>query len=993
MSKKEKEAIGQKVKTNIILLLCFMVMMLVCIALMRNQLIENASESGRLLIENYSDDEENIVNTYENLLGLLARYINVCNDEGKTNKEIEAGLYPYFNAFYDMYPSDTVEMVAILDGNIIEEDTSADLFRNIMNKYKETDWYKGALGADGKIYVTDAYVDSVTGQTMVTMAQSIGDAEDIVAINICFDDYHTGKYSLELPENGNYFLADSKGTLLYYESDNFETTEDVQTFVSKISQEVSEAGQLVTVDAYTDSKGLKRSGYVYQMPNGWKLILTIPHSNAVQGLNKMYAVMGFMTLFGAMLIAYLTYRDYKREKNSQKLREEHNKMEHIQQMYQKAMQSSMLSYREVCYLSLKEDTYQVVYPEGTTQKSGKYMASLAGIFENNLIIGDNVDEVRKFLDLENIKAELSDKDYTEIRCRRVKEDGEYETCLLTLTAVDRSEGEPLSAALAIRSIEEMIKEEERRREILSVAAEQAEAANKAKSEFLSNMSHDIRTPMNAIMGMTAIAAMHIDDKERVMDSLNKITVAGKHLLGLINSVLDMSKIESGKISLIEEEFSLTDTIDSLVTLFLGQMKGKNLDFRVNVIKLDHERVIGDEQRLSQIFVNIIGNAYKFTNEGGFVSMKIREKHSEMSDYGYYEFVFEDSGIGMTPEFVEKIFEPFSRAGSSVAKIEGTGLGMSIAVSIARMMGGDIAVESEVGKGSKFTVTVYLKKCDCSEESDIEKLADLPVLVVDDEEDICISTCDILNSMSMKAEYVTEGGRAVTRVAEAHDENDDFSVVIIDWKMPGMDGLETTRAIREKVGDDVPIIVLSGYDWSDIEQEATMAGVNAFIEKPLFRSRLTHVLKTVLGINVEAEKAENKEGIESFQRHDYKGKRVLLVDDNELNVEIACELLGVVGLEVETAYNGREAVEAATGHEPGFFDLIFMDIQMPIMNGYDAARAIRANAREDLKEIPIIAMTADAFAEDVKKATEAGMNGHIAKPIDITKLEKVMMEYM
>jgi CheY-like chemotaxis protein len=475
-----------------------------------------------------------------------------------------------------------------------------------------------------------------------------------------------------------------------------------------------------------------------------------------------------------------------------------------------------------------------------------------------------------------------------------------------------------------------------------------------------------------------------------MDALNKITLSGKHLLGLINSVLDMSRIESGKISLNEEEFNLSDSIESLLALFHAQIVSKNLELKVNIAEIEHEDVIGDGQRLSQILINIMGNAVKFTPEGGMITLDIKEKKSDIPGRGCYEFVFEDTGIGMEQDFVNRIFEPFARAADSrTAKIEGSGLGMSIAVNVARMMGGDIKVESQLGKGSKFTVMVYLK-INRSTEEDLQMLAALPVLVVDDEETACESACEILNSLEMQAEYVLSGEAAVQRLQEAHADNADFSVVILDWKMPGKDGLETAREIRAVIGEEIPIIILSAYDWTDIEQEALAAGVNAFIEKPLFKSRLTHVLKEVLGIG----SSENpKEELETYQEEHYEGKRVLLTEDNELNLEVAKELLGIVGLTVEVALDGKEAVEKVSAMPAGYYDLIFMDIQMPVMNGYEAARQIRGLDRQDLKEIPIIAMTADAFASDVRKAEEAGMNGHIAKPIDIAKLEQTMKRYI
>jgi signal transduction histidine kinase/DNA-binding response OmpR family regulator len=992
MGKNEKAALGQKVRANIFLLVCFMIMMFIGLTVMQNQLIENAKESGMLLVHNYSSDEENNINTYENLLKLAAGYLYDRQQAGASVEEIQAGLYPYLSGFYDLYAGDSLRAVAIVDGHFISNDPAYEALEDGTYDYRDTAWYQGAVDADGEIYRTDAYNDYLTGRMVVSMAEAVPDSDSIMVFNIFFEDYHSGNDQLDLPENGAYYLCDQNGTMLYYESETDDTREQAQEFVYSMKDKVDAANEHGYIENYVDLEGKSRSVYLHELNNGWKLILTIPQENAVGGLQTLYLVMGGLFLFGIILISYLAARDYIREKNNQALLEERKAMEATRQMYQKAMRSTMLSYREVCYVDLETDTYQMIYPEDKSDMRARYEEAMAQLFEIGKLQSENEEEVQVFLSIDHIREELVDKDYIEARCMRREVGGDYESCLLTFTVVDRVEGRPVSATLAIRSIENTLKREAEQRELLELAAQQAEAANHAKSDFLSNMSHDIRTPMNAIMGMTAIAAMHIDDKERVMDCLNKITVSGKHLLGLINSVLDMSKIESGKISLSEEEFSLSDAIDSLVTLFHGQMQAKHLELKVNITSIRHEDVIGDEQRLSQIFVNIMGNAVKFTPEGGTIALNIREKNSDVADWGCYEFIFEDNGIGMEQDFVDRIFEPFARAADSrISGIEGTGLGMSIAVSIARMMGGDIKVESEIGQGSRFIVTVYLKLNDSTEEA-LQQLADLPVLVVDDEEDACISACDILNELAMKAEYVINGDDAVNRVREAHEAEEDFSVVILDWQMPGKDGLQTTREIRAAVGKDVPIIILSAYDWSDIEQEATLAGVNAFIEKPLFRSRLTHVLKSVLGIDQEKER-EKETDIKAFQRHNYEGKRVLLTEDNELNVEIATELLHMVGLEVETAENGKEAVERVSSHSNGYYDLIFMDIQMPIMNGYEAATAIRAIERTDTKRIPIIAMTADAFAEDVKKAMEAGMDGHIAKPIDIEKLEKIVEEWL
>ena len=345
---------------------------------------------------------------------------------------------------------------------------------------------------------------------------------------------------------------------------------------------------------------------------------------------------------------------------------------------------------------------------------------------------------------------------------------------------------------------------------------------------------------------------------------------------------------------------------------------------------------------------------------------------------------------MEQDYIQKIFEPFSRAmDSRTNKIEGTGLGMSIAVNIARMMNGDIKVESTLGEGSRFTVQIYLKLNDVT-QADIDAFASLPVLVVDDEEAACESACEILNSLNMNAEYVLDGDSAVKRIIEAREAARDFSVVILDWKMPGKNGLETAKDIRDMAGTDIPIIILSAYDWSDIETDALNAGIDAFIEKPLFKSRLTKVLKDVLGLG-SAEKPAT--ALETFKQQDFSGKRVLLVEDNELNIEVAAELLDIVGIQVDQALNGQLAVNCVLEHEPGYYDLIFMDIQMPVMNGYESTRAIRSSDREDLKRIPIVAMTADAFADDIRKSEEAGMNGHISKPVDIEKLEEALRTWI
>jgi len=505
------------------------------------------------------------------------------------------------------------------------------------------------------------------------------------------------------------------------------------------------------------------------------------------------------------------------------------------------------------------------------------------------------------------------------------------------------------------------------------------------------MSHDIRTPMNAIIGMTAIAGAHIDDRERVVDCLSKITVSSRHLLSLINEVLDMSRIESGKVTLTEEDFNLSELIENLLTMVRPLAKEHNHELNVKINNIAHEYVFGDSLRIQQVFVNIVGNSVKYTPDGGRINISIFEKPTNKKHVGCYEFIFEDNGIGMSEDFIKKMFQPFERADDERAnKVQGTGLGMAITKNIVGMMNGDIQVESKLGEGSKFTVTIFLKLQD-EDLAATEELAELPVLVVDDDEDVCQSTTGILRDIGMQSEWVSSGEEAVKRVIARHEAGDDFFAVIVDWKMPGMDGVETTRAIRQSVGDEMPIIVFSSYDWTDIEAEAREAGVDAFIAKPLFKSRLISVFKEV--ISGEKEEDNTRNALSDIASMDYSNKRVLLVEDNEINREIAEEILGMTGLQIEAAENGQIALDMVSASADGYYDLVFMDIQMPVMNGYEAARGIRALGREYTDKLPIVAMTANAFAEDVVMAKDVGMNEHISKPLDMDKLEDVLKKWL
>ena len=560
----------------------------------------------------------------------------------------------------------------------------------------------------------------------------------------------------------------------------------------------------------------------------------------------------------------------------------------------------------------------------------------------------------------------------------------------TIVLAEQAEnGKPKRVLYVAQDVTESKLKEEREQQALKEACKAANHANAAKSEFLSRMSHDIRTPMNAIIGMTAIASRYLNDQDRVADCLSKITVSSRHLLSLINEVLDMSKIESGKIELVEEEVNLSDLIGNLVTMIRPSIEEKGHKLDVRIVNIEHENVISDSMRMQQIFTNILSNAVKYTPPGGNISLEIHEKASHTYGYSCYEFIFQDNGIGMSKQFQEKLFEPFSRAEDSrVSKVEGTGLGMTIARNIARRMNGDISVESECGQGSQFTVTLVLKHLNTS-APDTEQLIDLPVLVVDDDKTASETTCLILENIGMKGEYVLNGKEAVIRVLERHEADEDYFAVILDWKMPEMDGIETAREIRKKVGPDVPIIILSAYDWSSVEEEARLAGVNGFISKPLFKSRLVYLFNQLVGTS------PNREAEESALLHPNvsSGKRILLVEDNPLNREIAEELISETGVDVESVENGQEALEQFKEKGENYYDMIFMDIQMPVMNGYETTSAIRKLPQRDASTIPIIAMTANAFAEDILQSKKAGMNEHLTKPLDMEMLMKCLNTWL
>ena len=533
-------------------------------------------------------------------------------------------------------------------------------------------------------------------------------------------------------------------------------------------------------------------------------------------------------------------------------------------------------------------------------------------------------------------------------------------------------------------------EDKKMREQLEEALGLAKNANAAKSNFLSNMSHDIRTPMNAIIGYATLLGKEAENADRVRDYVRKITYSGQHLLSLINDILDMSKIESGKTSLVTSEFRLPEFIEELYSMMVAQANAKKQTFDVHTKGTLPEIVVGDKLRLNQIMLNLLSNAVKYTPAGGNIKMNVELLKQKVSNHAHIRFTVEDNGIGMSPEYLKTIFEPFSRETTDKTKgIQGTGLGMAITKNIVDLMGGTISVESEPGKGSKFIVELELAVANSvQEDGDFWKKHNVTrVLVIDDEEDVCVEIKELMADTGVVIDYRLSGKEGVKAVEDAADKDEQYNIVIVDWKMNEMDGLETARRIRKRVGRELPIMVLTSYSFEDIEDLAKDAGIDLFLSKPFFVSNFRRAVQQINKDGAEAEiEPENEDA-------SIEGLKVLAAEDNEINIEILLELLEDEGVKCDIAYNGQEALEKFEASEPGQYDIIFMDVQMPVMNGYEATKAIRACSHPEAKTIPIIAMTANAFDDDKKAAYDSGMNAHVAKPIDIPELKKIVAKIL
>ncbi len=671
------------------------------------------------------------------------------------------------------------------------------------------------------------------------------------------------------------------------------------------------------------------------------------------------------------------YQRFLLDCTAQKLQEKKN-----ERWQMELIQALGIDYSIVCYFDLDTDSgipFRVNGEDGeifAANSEGKIsFKECMERYIRKFVHEDDRKMVSQFSSVDYLQEELLEKSLQYVNYRACI-NGEIEYYQLKIVRIGKWSGEH-GIVLGFRSVEEEIRKEIEKKNLLEDALQQANQANKAKSVFLSNMSHDIRTPMNAIVGFTTLAIAHMDDKEQVAEYLKKIMTSGNHLLSLINDVLDMSRIESGKMHLDEKPCSLPDILHGLRNILLADVHAKRLDLYMDAVDVIDEEIYCDKLRLNQVLLNLLSNAVKYTGAGGMISMRIREKPGAPTGYANYEFSIRDTGIGMSEEFVAHIFEPFEREKSStISGIQGTGLGMAITKNIVDMMNGTIAVKSEQGEGTEVTVCFTFRlDLEAKGPKDIPQLKDCRALVVDDDFNTCDSVTYMLGQIGMRAEWTLSGKEALLRTRQSVMRDDIYDVYVIDWMLPDMNGIEVTRRIRKEMGEDVPIILLTAYDWLDIEEEAKEAGITAFCSKPLFLSELRSCLHSIVNQGEEGE--EN--GEERVERH---MGRILLAEDNELNQEIATAILGDAGFETEVADNGQIAVDMLKKSEPGYYQLILMDVRMPVMDGYEATRKIRKLDDPKLASIPILAMTANAFEEDKQEALNSGMNGHLAKPIDV-----------
>lgn len=861
----------------------------------------------------------------------------------------------------------------------------------------DRDYYvRGMAGESGVCFIDEAIFD---GQNVVAFFAPVRYQGTVVGVMVSVyrEDSLTEIMTTEFyGEATPTYLCMPDGTIIARATPN---PSDAVSIDQVFSEDQLDGATLASIGA--DLESGSDASFTYKTPEGvgntfvsrlpsydWSIVRSFPAeitnemiSNA--NLSGIFVIAGVL-IAALIVIAVLLLQARKR--NTELLLE--------RQEATRIIDASTNLYNSLLSIDLVNKTYESLKNDdalGELPAEGSYEL-LCKFFESAMEKSNESSDELVFLDIEDVREALAPGvAFLQQECHTKNDEEPRWYQISTLCLARDVRGVVTDILVTIQDATEAKTQELASRVALEDAFRAAEHASKAKSDFLNSMSHDIRTPMNSIMGLTAIAGMHVNNPERVRECLGNITSASKHLLGLINEVLDMAKIESGTIGLSEEPFDLSESVEGLITLMNPQIAAKHQELKVDLVDIKHEHVIGDPTRLQQVFVNIMGNSIKFTPEGGQISLRIAELPSRIPESGCYEFTFSDTGCGMSPEFLKTVFDPFTRANDSrTTKIEGTGLGMAIVKSVVSLMSGTVDVESVEGEGTTFTVVVHLKLRDGAQE-DVSALQDLRVLVVDDDLVACQGACVLLEDIGMRSDYALSGQAGIDAVVAAETQHDPYKAVILDWRMPEMSGIEAARRIREVTAGEMPIIILSAYDWSMIEQEAREVGVDAFISKPMFKSRLIQVMKELMS-------GETKSFIDEkamLEELSFEGKRVLLAEDNVMAAAIAQELIELTGAAVDHAENGKLAFEMLRDHEPGHYDIVLMDIQMPIMNGYEATATIRkeGNVRPDMARIPIVALSADAFAEDVRHAHSAGMNDHMSKPLDIETFVRMLRKWV